>query len=104
MANGEVVFAAPWQSRVFGIAVALCEQGLFGWPEFQAELIKAVQAWDETHVPATAATQDYQYFDHFSAALCATLTAKKLFTTEELDELVLVLQARPHDHDHHHEH
>ena len=31
MANGEVIFDAPWQGRVFAMAVALSEQGVFVW-------------------------------------------------------------------------
>ena len=27
--NGEMVFEAPWQNRLFGIAEALCQQGYF---------------------------------------------------------------------------
>ena len=41
-ANGELVFAAPWESRVFGLAAALRERGLFSWDEFRAELIAAI--------------------------------------------------------------
>ncbi|GED84200.1 hypothetical protein TNCT6_12850 [Streptomyces sp. 6-11-2] len=33
--NGELVFAEPWESRAFGMAVTLYEAGVFGWTEFQ---------------------------------------------------------------------
>jgi len=38
-ANGELVFAEPWESRAFGMAVTLSEAGVFRWAEFQAALI-----------------------------------------------------------------
>lgn len=37
-ANGEPVFDAPWESRAFGMAVALHEKGAFEWREFQTAL------------------------------------------------------------------
>jgi cobaltochelatase CobN len=40
--NGELVFAAPWQGRAFGMAVALHERGLYEWEEFRQELIRAI--------------------------------------------------------------
>ena len=33
-ANGELVFAQPWQARAFGIAVALNESGAYPWRDF----------------------------------------------------------------------
>ena len=29
--NGELVFDAPWQSRLFGVTMALRERDLFAW-------------------------------------------------------------------------
>ena len=37
-ANGELVFEAPWQARLFGMAWSLCDAGLFEWDEFRAKL------------------------------------------------------------------
>ncbi len=42
--NGELVFDAPWQGRVFGMAVALSDAGLFPWEEFRQALIREVAA------------------------------------------------------------
>ena len=36
--NGELMFAAPWEGRAFGIAVALNEGGAYEWGEFQRRL------------------------------------------------------------------
>ena len=33
--NGELVFAEPWESSAFGMAVALCEAGVYEWDEFR---------------------------------------------------------------------
>mgnify|MGYP001619643961 CR=1 FL=1 len=36
--NGELLFAAPWEARAFGLAVALSEQGIYAWREFSQAL------------------------------------------------------------------
>lgn len=102
MENGEVVFDAPWQGRIFGMAVALSEQGLFTWAEFQQELINYVSSWDGRPVTTRVATEDYAYYDHFSDALTAILQSKSTLSGVEIDERAAVLRSRPHDHDHHH--
>ena len=43
--NGELVFAEPWESRAFGMAVTLSEAGVFTWPQFQAALIARIARW-----------------------------------------------------------
>lgn len=40
--NGELVFDAPWESRAFGIAVALHGDRRFDWHEFRGELIEQI--------------------------------------------------------------
>src|SRR5581483_11355715 len=40
--NGELVFAAPWEGRAFGLAVALSDQGLYNWEEFRQSLITQI--------------------------------------------------------------
>ena len=92
MANGEVVFDAPWQSRVFGMARALCEQGLFTWDEFREQLILQIETYNDDG--------EYQYFTHFFNALTFLLEKKQLFSSDELIVLSEQLSARPHGHDH----
>ena len=93
MANGEIVFEAPWQSRVFGMARAMCEQGVFAWDDFREQLIVQIEK---------AESADYQYFDHFLAALTALLAEKQLCSADELDDVYNQYAARPHGHDHAH--
>jgi nitrile hydratase accessory protein len=94
MANGEVVFDAPWQSRVFGMARALCEQGMFTWNEFREQLILQIGTCTDDG--------DYQYFIHFFDALTFLLEKKQLFSKDELVVLSEQFSARPHGHDHSH--
>ena len=36
--NGELVFEAPWEGRLFGLTLAMIEARAFTWKEFQAEI------------------------------------------------------------------
>ena len=94
MANGDVIFEQPWQSRVFGMARVLCEQHQFEWNEFRDCLITRISAWEKTP------TGDYHYFDHFFSALTDVISQKGLCTTEEINKKSVELNARPHGHDH----
>ena len=96
MANGEVLFDAPWHGRVFGMAVALHEAGVFAWSEFQAQLIEVVGVWDSQ----AAEGDPYEYYQHFQTALQRLMAAKGLISDVDLDERVDALAARPHGHDH----
>jgi nitrile hydratase accessory protein len=78
--NGELVFEAPWQGRVLGMAVALSEQGIFPWEEFRRELIRRV---------AEAETRggEFRYYDAWLAAFECVLARRGLVTTADLDEV-----------------
>ena len=64
-ANGELVFAEPWESRAFGMAVTLCEAGVFTWPQFQAALIARITRWEA----APAESAHWDYYQHWLGAL-----------------------------------
>ena len=40
--NGELVFAEPWESRAFGLALALHDGGAFEWEDFRQQLIATI--------------------------------------------------------------
>jgi Nitrile hydratase beta subunit len=40
--NGELVFAAPWESRAFGLAAAYLQARGEGWDRFRRHLMAAV--------------------------------------------------------------
>ncbi len=100
MANGEVLFEAPWQGRAFGMARTLAQAGAFGWDEFRAHLIRIIGLSDRSADDA----DDYEYYQHFLAALEAVLAEKDLLDGELLGARLAEFQARPHDHDHDHDH
>ena len=99
MENGELVFDAPWQGRVFGMARFLAEQGYYSWDEFRGQLIEQIGAWD-TSAAALDPTVEYHYYDHFLAALQALLAEKGMLAADDIELRFRAFEARPHGHDH----
>ncbi|PYO55852.1 MAG: nitrile hydratase accessory protein [Candidatus Rokuibacteriota bacterium] len=77
--NGELVFDEPWQGRVFGMAVALHEQGLYDWDEFREALIAQIAA-------AEAQGGPFVYYEIWLATFEELLAKKGLLTRAELEE------------------
>ena len=94
-ANGELLFSEPWESRIFGVTLALYDAGRFEWSEFQSALIAAIADHD-----AKRGEDPYQYYACWLAAFRSLATAKGWLSEAELDALERDLAARPAGHDH----
>ncbi len=46
--SGEPVFDAPWQARVFALAVLLNERGAFRWQEWSEYLAGCIARYEKT--------------------------------------------------------
>jgi nitrile hydratase accessory protein len=77
--NGELVFDEPWQGRVFGMAVALHEQGRYDWEEFRQILIKRIAVAEQQGGP-------FVYYAIWLATFEEILARKGLVTPEEVEE------------------
>lgn len=101
--NGELVFDAPWQGRLFGLVLHLCQAGAFEWNEFKVHLISAIEdsGIDDTCDPAV-------YYRQFGEAFCRLANEKEFFDSvvlqQRTDAEVLRLSHAGDDHDHDHDH
>lgn len=95
--NGEIIFDALWESRVFGMTMTLYERGSFRWEEFRARLIAAIAAWERVPHPDG---EPYRYWDCWLAALERLVADKGLCPSVALDARIGELVARPPGHDH----
>jgi nitrile hydratase accessory protein len=95
--NGELVFAEPWESRAFGMAVGLHEQGLFAWDEFRRALIERIRAWESSDTG-----EPYVYYEHWLGALEDVLTHSGIVRAQDIRAAVEAQSARSHDADHRH--
>ena len=72
--NGELVFEAPWQSRAFGMAVALSEQGSYAWDDFRTHLVEEI-----------AEDPEREYYASWVEAFEHLLLEKRLVSRNELE-------------------
>jgi cobaltochelatase CobN len=77
--NGELVFEEPWQGRVFGMAVALHERGLYEWEEFRQGLIANIARAERRPGP-------FSYYAVWLQTFEILLAAKGLVSPAELEE------------------
>ena len=94
--NGELVFEAPWESRLFGMTLSLHESGQFEWEDFRKLLIDEIQTWER----AGHSDAEWNYYERWATALERLLTAKGLCRSDELAERTRAFAERPHGHDH----
>ena len=92
-ANGELVFAEPWESRAFAMAVALCEAGVFTWREFQAALIARIARHDDTSTP-------WCYYGQWLSALEDVLAVSGAVRDHDITARASALAQRAAGHDH----
>jgi nitrile hydratase accessory protein len=101
-ANGEIIFDAPWQSRVFGMAHSLCQSGHYEWDEFRTYLIEDIENWEQQHFGEQRG--HYPYFDLFLESLTRLLNDKAIVPRSEVQSRAKAFSDRPHGHDHAHHH
>lgn len=77
--NGELVFDAPWQGRIFAMAVALSEQGVLPWEEFRQALIREIAA-------AEVRGGEFRYYHAWLAAFEGALAARGVLKVADLEE------------------
>ncbi len=101
--NGELVFAAPWESRAFGVALALHDAGRIHWEDFRQALIAEIGAWEAAH----PASEGWSYYECWLRSLERVVAGQGLVGRDDLRARAALLAALPagHDHDeagHHH--
>lgn len=98
--NGELVFAAPWESRAFGVALALAGAGRIEWEDFRQALIREIAQWEAAH----PAGEGWSYYECWLRSLERVVSDNGFVTPGDLRQRAAVLAARPAGHDHGHEH
>ena len=94
--NGELVFAAPWESRAFGVALALHDAGRIDWEDFRQSLIHEVGEWEAAH----PSREGWNYYECWLRALERVVSGKGLAGAGDLRARLDLLAARPAGHDH----
>jgi nitrile hydratase accessory protein len=94
--NGELVFAAPWESRAFGVALALHDAGRIDWEDFRQALIAEISEWEATHPSG----RGWSYYECWLRSLERVVSGRGLVGADDLRARAALLAARPAGHDH----
>jgi nitrile hydratase accessory protein len=94
--NGELVFAAPWESRAFGVALALHDAGRIGWEDFRQALIAEIGAWEAAH----PSRDGWSYYECWLRSLERVVSGQGLVGADDLRARAALLAGRPAGHDH----
>jgi nitrile hydratase accessory protein len=95
--NGELVFDAPWESRAFGLAIALGEAGVVDWDEFRSLLVERISTWEVAHLDA----EGWSYYEGWHEALEVLLVERGFVAPEEIGRRAEAIEhEHAHDHDH----
>jgi len=79
--NGALIFHSPWESRVFAMAVLLCEKGAYTWKTFNEQFAQCIGE-AERHNPNKEAVS--AYYHHWMQALEQVLLEKAILMEEQL--------------------
>ena len=83
--NGELVFAAPWEGRAFGLAVTLSEKGAYAWDEFRSSLVEHIASGGEP------------YYESWLDALESVLLSHGVVTKDEVTRRAAEYEALERD-------
>ena len=97
--NGELVFAAPWESQAFGVALALHDAGRIDWEDFRQSLIREIADWEAAHPSG----EGWSYYECWLRSLERLVSGTGLVAADDLRARRAELAARPAGHDHRHE-
>ena len=92
--NGELVFEEPWESRAFGVALAMNQDGLYQWREFSDRLIDEIARADK-------AGEDEVYYRRWLAVLETIAVEKRLISPDELEARTSEYRSEEREDDHH---
>ena len=94
--NGELVFEAPWEGRIFGMAVALSNNQHCDWDAFRDRLVAEIAAAEEHGDPSG-------YYERWLASFERLLLETGTLTADELDTRTAEYTAGLHDEHEHYE-
>jgi len=97
--NGELVFAAPWESQAFGVALALHDAGRIDWEDFRQSLIREIADWEAAHPSG----EGWSYYECWLRSLERLVSGTGLVAADDLRARRDELAARPAGHDHRHD-
>ena len=94
--NGELVFEAPWEGRIFAMAVALSNGAHYSWDAFRDRLVSEIAIAEE-------AGDSSSYYERWLASFERLLLEEQLIGADELDDRTAEFAAGVYDEHEHYE-
>ncbi|OMP68738.1 nitrile hydratase accessory protein [Domibacillus epiphyticus] len=81
--NGELYFEEPWESRAFGMAIALYDQKIYSsWDDFRSLLVEKIASWENTD----GEKNEWSYYDHWMGALEELVMKNGILDEQEIEK------------------
>ncbi|HEY9828407.1 MAG TPA: nitrile hydratase accessory protein [Stenomitos sp.] len=93
-ANGELYFDGSWESRAFGMAIALAKKGHYEWEAFRQQLIASIAEWESEHA---LDDPSWNYYQRWLLALERLAIESDLISPDELEALATQFAAQTND-------
>lgn len=90
--SGELMFDHAWEKRGFGMAVALCEQGIVPFDDFRWRVAAAITTWERAN---HGREEQFHFGERWLVALERLLIDRGIVSREEIDRRVAQLRSRP---------
>lgn len=94
------MFAAPWESQAFGVALALHDAGRIDWEDFRRSLIREIGDWEAAYPSG----EGWSYYECWLRSLERLVSGTGLVAADDLRARRAELATRPAGHDHRHDH
>ncbi|SFJ96547.1 nitrile hydratase accessory protein [Thermoflavimicrobium dichotomicum] len=81
--NGELQFQEPWESRAFGVALALYEEKHYtSWDDFRDRLIEEIAKWENSE---NKDEDSWNYYEHWLKALERLVVETGMLDKRDID-------------------
>lgn len=85
--SGELVFYEDWEKRVFGMAVALCEQELFPFDDFRWRVTSEIGRWEHEYINR-GREETFDFHHCWLVAFERLLLDRGILSKEDIDKRV----------------
>lgn len=83
--SGELIFESPWEKRGFGMAIALCQQGVFPFDDLRWRVVSAISTWERAN---QGREETFRFAERWLLALERQLLDRGILSKEEIERKV----------------
>ena len=92
-AEGEPVFQAPWQARIFALMVSIVNDKFVPWKSFQSRLVAEIDSCKTQARSETASAVELNYYSSWLAAAERTLIEEGFIIDSDIERQMNEIRA-----------